>query len=152
VDKLAGTPASAIAGYTIAVPVTWRAVSQGNRTHFYAPGVHTFLEIDLTPHTYADMVTEARTLANRTQQQGHFPGYQEIAIRPVSLRGVNAASWEFTWQEPGVGQVHVLDLMYIAGTPAGRQSYALYMTAPERAWNGSLAAFEEEMRTFRPAP
>jgi hypothetical protein len=151
-DKLAGSPVGAISGYTVAVPVTWTAVSRGKTTHFYAPGVHTFLEIDLTPHTYADMVTEARTLANQTQAQGHFPGYQEIAIRPVKLRGMNAASWEFTWQEPGVGRVHVLDLMYIADTPSGRQSYALYMTAPERAWTRSLAAFDEEMRTFRPVP
>jgi hypothetical protein len=151
-DKLAGSSVGANAGYTVAVPVTWTVVSKEKATHFYAPGVHTFLEIDLTPHTYADMVTEARTLANQSQAQGHFPGYQEIAIRPVKLRGMNAASWEFTWQEPGVGRVHVLDLMYIADTQSGRQSYALYMTAPERAWTRSLAAFDEEMRTFRPAP
>jgi hypothetical protein len=151
-DKLAGSSAGATAGYTVAVPVTWTAVSKRNATHFYAPGVHTYLEIDLTPHTYADMVTEARTLANLTQQKGDFPGYQEIGIRPVNLRGMNAASWEFTWQDPGVGRVHVLDLMYIASTPAGRQSYALYMTAPERAWSRSLAAFDEEMHTFRPEP
>jgi hypothetical protein len=151
-DKLAGSSVGATAGYTVAVPVTWTAVSKGKATHFYAPGVHTYLEIDLTPHTYADMVTEARTLANRTQREGKFPGYQEIGIRPVNLRGLNAASWEFTWLEAGVGRVHVLDLMYIADTAAGRQSYALYMTAPERAWTRSLAAFDEEMRTFRPAP
>ncbi|HEY4465437.1 MAG TPA: protein kinase [Streptosporangiaceae bacterium] len=151
-DKLAGSSVGANAGYTVAVPVTWTVVNRGSATHFYGPGVHTFLEIDLTPHAYADMVTEARTLADRTQAQGHFPGYQAIGIRPVSLRGMNAASWEFTWQDPGVGRVHVLDLMFIADTPAGRQSYALYMTAPERAWPRTLAAFDEEMRTFRPVP
>jgi hypothetical protein len=142
----------ATAGYTVAVPVAWTVVSRGNATHFYAPGVRTYLEVDLTPHTYADMVTEARTLANETQKEGKFPGYHELGIRRVSVHGMSAASWEFTWQAPGVGRVRVLDLMYIASTPAGRQSYALYMSAPERTWNRTLAAFDEEMRTFRPEP
>jgi eukaryotic-like serine/threonine-protein kinase len=150
-DKLPPSPIGA-AGYEVGVPVTWTEVRKEYDTFFYAPGGQTYLQVDLTPHTYADMLTEARTLALRTQAEGKFPGYRPIAIRAVTLRGLSAAAWEFTWQDPAVGRMRALDLMYIAGTPAGRQSYALYMTAPEGAWKSSLATFDEEMRTFRPVP
>jgi eukaryotic-like serine/threonine-protein kinase len=150
-DRLPPSPIGA-AGYEVGVPVTWTEARKEYDTFFYAPGGHTYLQVDLTPHTYADMLTEARTLALRTQAEGKFPGYRPIAIRPVTLRGLSAAAWEFTWQDPAVGRMRALDLMYIAGTPAGRQSYALYMTAPAGAWKSSLATFDEEMRTFRPVP
>ena len=42
--------------------------------------------------------------------------------------------------------------MYIARTPAGQQSFALYMSSPDTAFDGSLATFTEEMRTFQPVP
>jgi hypothetical protein len=150
--KLAGPTVGATAGYTVAIPAGWTAVSKGNATHFYAPGSRTYLEIDLTPHTYSDMLREARFLAARTQREGRFPGYRSLGIQAVKIHGTNAASWAFTWQDPGVGRVRALDLMYIASTPAGRQSYALYMSAPDRTWTRALAAFDEEMHTFQPEP
>ena len=96
------------------------------------------------------MVTEARYLAAVTQQQGKFPGYAGLGIRPVDIRGGRGAAWEFTWLSPSAGRVRALDLMYVASTPAGRQSFAVYMSSPDTSWNSNLATFDEAMRTFRP--
>ena len=46
----------------------------------------------------------------------------------------------------------VLDLMYIANTPAGPQSYALYFTAPKAQWNALHVDFDPEAQTFAPLP
>ena len=116
-----------------------------------APGGRTFLEIDLTPHTKTDMLAEANYLVQITQQQHKFPGYQVVSIRRASIRGGSGAAWEFTWQS-AAGTIRALDLLYIASTPAGQQSYALYMSAPAATWNSHLAAFDEEMHTFQPVP
>lgn len=142
--------AGSTAGFTIAVPNTWNPSVKGASTFFYAPGGNPYLEVDLTPHTYTNMLVEARWLSALTLKQGRFPGYRGLGIRPVSIRGMSAAAWEFTWENPSVGRMRVLDLMFIANTSAGRQSYALYMTAPEASWNHYLPAFDEEMRTFKP--
>jgi eukaryotic-like serine/threonine-protein kinase len=140
------------AGFMVAVPDTWKVITRGTGVVAEAPSGSTFLQIDLTPHTYANMLVEARYLAGLTQQQGKFPGYAGLGIRAVDIRGGRGAAWGFTWQSPSAGQVRVLDLMYIASTPAGRQSFAVYMSSPATAWNGNVAAFDEAMRTFRPIP
>jgi hypothetical protein len=140
------------AGFTVAVPDTWKVITRGTGVVAEAPNGSTFLQIDLTPHTYANMLVEARYLAGLTQRQGKFPGYARLGIRAVNIRGGRGAAWEFAWQSPSAGRVRALDLMYIASTPAGRQSFALYMSSPATAWNSKLAAFDEAMRTFRPIP
>ena len=138
------------AGFTVAVPDAWKVVTRGAGVVAEAPSGSTFLQIDLTPHTYASMLVEARYLAGLTQQQGKFPGYAGLGIRAVNIRGGHGAAWEFTWQSPSAGRVRALDLMYIASTPAGRQSFAIYMSSPATAWNSHVAAFDEATRTFRP--
>jgi len=140
------------AGFTVAVPDTWKVSTRGTDTLAEAPSGSTFLQIDLTPHTYRDMVVEAHYLAALTQRQGKFPGYRGPSIRAVNIRGGRGAAWEFTWQNPTLGRLRALDLLYIASTPAGAQSFALYMSSPEPTWSSSLGAFDEEMRTFRPYP
>ena len=98
------------------------------------------------------MLAEARYLAQLTQRQGKFPGYSDQSIRPVNIRNSAGAAWGFTWQDSTLGRIRALDLMYNARTPAGAQSFALYMSSPNAAFTGNLAAFTEEMRTFQPVP
>jgi eukaryotic-like serine/threonine-protein kinase len=140
------------AGFTVAMPDTWTVVTRGTGKVIEAPGGTTYLQIDLTPHTYADMLVEARYLSALTRKQGHFPGYTGLGIHPANIRGGRGAAWNFAWQSASAGRVRVLDLMYIASTPTGRQSFALYLSSPDPAWNSSLPAFDEAMRTFRPIP
>jgi hypothetical protein len=140
------------AGFKLAIPDSWQVYSKGSGYLFEAPGNDTFLQVDLTPHTKSSMVAEARYLASLTQKQGKFPGYQDQSVRPVNIRNSPGAAWGFTWQDPTLGRVRALDLMYIARTSAGQQSFALYMSSPDPAFNGNLATFTEEMRTFQPVP
>src|SRR5579875_1677037 len=151
-DTVPAMAAGTNAGFTIAVPDGWTVTQRGAATYLTAAGGSEYLEVDLTPHTYPVMLTEAHWLAQQTQRQGKFPGYRVIGIRPARIRGADAAAWQFTWLEPGAGRVRVLDLMCIAHTSAGPQSYALYLSAPAPAWQRSLAAFDTELRTFRPVP
>ncbi len=138
------------AGFKLAIPSGWQVYAKGNGYYFEAPGGNTFLQIDLTPHTKYSMVAEARYLAGLTQKEGKFPGYANQTIRAANIRGYAGAAWGFTWQDPTLGRIRALDLMYIARTLAGQQSFALYMSSPDTAFDGSLATFTEEMRTFQP--
>jgi eukaryotic-like serine/threonine-protein kinase len=140
------------AGFKLAIPDGWQAYPKGDGALFEAPGGDSFLQVDLTPHTKSSMVAEAYYLARLTQQQGKFPGYANQRIRATNIRGYSGAAWSFTWQDPTLGQVRALDLMYIARTSAYQQSYALYLSSPDPAYDGNLATFTEEMRTFRSAP
>jgi eukaryotic-like serine/threonine-protein kinase len=139
-------------GFAMAIPGSWVVSTQGTGVIAEAPGGSAFLQIDLTPHTFPDMVAEARYLAAVTQRQGKFPGYADQIIRAINLRGAAGAAWAFTWQEPSLGRVRALDLIYDASTPNGRQSYALYLSSPATAWTSNLGVFDEAMRTFRPSP
>ncbi len=150
-------PASSMgtsAGFKLAIPDGWQPAqeSSGRGYVFQAPGGGTLLQVDLTPHTFADMVKEAHYLSLEAPKQGKFPGYGDQVIRATPVRGRAGASWSFTWQDPKVGQIRSLDLMYIAPTSGGPQSYALYMTSPAPAFSSYLRTFTEEMRTFRPVP
>jgi hypothetical protein len=143
------------AGFKLALPDTWQvSYTNSQRQSFYleAPGNDTFLNVDLTQHTKSSMVAEAYYLARVTQAQGKFPGYADQSIRPINTRNFHGAAWSFTWQNPKLGRVRALDLMFIAQTSGGQQSYALYMSAPDDAFNANLAAFTQEMRTFQPVP
>ena len=139
------------AGFTVAVPDTWTVHTRGLAMYAEAPGGLTFLQIDLSPHTKTNMLAEANYLAQLTRQQGRFPGYRDISISRADIRGGSGAAWEFTWQS-SAGTIRALDLLYIASTPAGQQSYALYMSAPAATWSSHLGAFDEETHTFRPVP
>ena len=140
------------AGFKLAIPDGWNAYPKGDGVLFEAPGNDTFLQVDLTPHTKSSMLAEARYLAILTQRQGKFPGYQDQSIRAVNIRNSAGAAWSFTWQDPTLGRIRALDLMYVARTSAGPQSFALYMSSPNAAFNGNLATFAGEIRTFRSVP
>jgi serine/threonine protein kinase len=140
------------AGFTMAVPDGWGASTQGNGIIVEAPGGTAFLQIDLTPHTFPDMIVEARYLAAVTQRQDKFPRYAGQIITQINFRGGAGAAWAFTWLDPSLGRVRALDLIYDASTPNGRQSYALYLSSVATAWTSNLGVFDEAMRTFRPSP
>ena len=139
------------AGFTMVVPDSWGVSTQGTGIIVEAPGGTAFLQIDLTPHTFSDMIVEARYLAALTQRQDKFPGYAGQIISRINLRGGAGAAWAFTWLDPSLGRVRALDLIYDASTPNGRQSYALYLSSVATAWTSNLGVFDEAMRTFRPS-
>ncbi|HEY1628066.1 MAG TPA: hypothetical protein VGG16_30185, partial [Streptosporangiaceae bacterium] len=77
----------------------------------------------------------------------HFPGYQRIDLKPLTIRDTPGSFWKFTWTDNGVKQ-EALDFLFILN----KQSYALYATAPASMWNQLQATFDEEVRSFAPQP
>jgi len=69
----------------------------------------------------------------------------------TSIRGTGGSFWKFTWLDNGVQQ-EAIDLLFVAQTSAGPQSYALYMTAPANMWTQMRPTFDEEVETFAPQP
>ncbi len=138
------------AGFTIAVPPSWQKSTTGYQTYLTDPaGSSTNVLIDLTPHTYPDMLREAQYI--EAQSIPRFPGYHRVGMAATQVRGTTGAWWKFTWNKKGVQQ-EALDLLFVLHTPAGPQSYALYVTAPESKFDQMRPTFDEEAETFATLP
>jgi serine/threonine protein kinase len=135
------------AGFSINYPANWTTTQKGlYQTWLFSPQAGVNMLVDLTPHTYpGDMVQEAQYI--ETQSIPHFPGYQRIDLKPLTIRGTPGSFWKFTWTDNGVKQ-EALDFLFIMD----KQSYALYATAPASMWNQLQATFDEEVRSFAPQP
>ena len=138
------------AGFSLAAPTSWKASASGYQTYLKDPSAADVnILVDLTPHTYTDMLQEAKYI--ESQSTPRFPGYQRVDLARTTIRGQPGAYWKFTWNDQGVQQ-EAIDLFYVAQTSAGPQSYALYMTAPASRWNDAdlKTIFDEEVRSFSP--
>jgi len=138
------------AGFSIAAPSSWQKSTSGHQTYLRDPAdPNTNILIDLTPHTFPDMLREAQYIEAQSTQ--HFPGYHRVGMAALGIRGMPGAWWKFTWNNKGVQQ-EALDLLFVARTPAGQQSYALYMTAPASKFDQTRPIFDEEAETFATQP
>ena len=138
------------AGFTIAVPPNWQKSTSGHQTYLTDPtDSNTNVLIDLTPHTYPDMLREAQYI--EAQSIPRFPGYHRVGMAATPVRGTTGAWWKFTWNKKGVQQ-EALDLLFVLNTSAGPQSYALYVTAPESKFDQMRPIFDEEAETFATLP
>ncbi len=139
------------AGFTVDVPPGWTEKPKGLATYFY--GDHNMvLDVDLSPHTYpGNMVEEAEHLQQQQAVLGDaFPGYQRLQLEAVPVRGAHGAFWQFTWSLNGE-RVRTDDILFVLPTSAGKQSYAVYIRAPNDGWNSSyLPIFEKILPTFQP--
>ncbi len=151
--SLPGNTAGTTAGFQIAYPNSWSVTRPtAVRTKFQDPAMNAYLLVDMTRHTYPnDMLAEARYIERQSLAKGAFPGYQRIEMAKLNIRGRPGAYWKFQWNDNGTVQ-EVLDLMYVANTSAGPQSYALYFTAPKEQWNALHVDFDPEAQTFATLP
>jgi len=139
------------AGFTIDVPPGWTEKPKGLATYFYGPD-NMVLDVDLSPHTYPDnMVQEAEHLQQQQAVLGDaFPGYQRLQLQAVPIRGADGAFWQFTWSLKNV-KMRTDDILFVLPTSAGKQSYAIYIRAPDNGWNSTyLPMFEKILPTFEP--
>ena len=143
--------ANETAGFSIAAPTSWIKSTNGYQTYLRDPAdpKHTNILIDLTPHTYPDMLREAQYIER--QSIPHFPGYQRVGLAATTIRGTQGSYWKFTWMDAGVKQ-EAIDLLFVTQTSAGPQSYALYMTAPAANFDQVRPIFDEEVETFATLP
>jgi tRNA A-37 threonylcarbamoyl transferase component Bud32 len=139
-----------VAGFSIGAPANWTLSKSGYQTYLYDPSVNANILIDLTPHTFPnDMLKEAQYIRKQSLDQNRFPGYLGLGLQAATIRGTHGSWWKFTWVDNGVNQ-EAIDLLFVLRTPAGPQSYAVYMTAPESIWNQMRPIFDEEAETFAP--
>jgi hypothetical protein len=139
-----------VAGFTIGAPANWKASTAGYQTYLYDPSANANILIDLTPHTFPnDMLREGQYIRKQSLAQNRFPGYVGMGLQAAIIRGTHGAWWKFTWDDNGVSQ-EAIDLLFVLHTPAGAQSYAVYMTAPKSIWNQMRPVFDEEAETFAP--
>jgi eukaryotic-like serine/threonine-protein kinase len=142
--------ANETAGFSIAAPTSWQKATSSYQTYLRdQTDPNTYILIDLTPHTYQDMLQEARYI--ESQSIPHFPGYHRVGMAATNVRGATGSWWKFTWNNKGVPQ-EGLDVLFVAHTSAGPQSYALYMTAPVSKFNQVRPVFDEEVETFATRP
>ena len=137
------------AGFSIGLPDTWVPKPDGLATYLYAPSGATYMDVDLTQSEDTNMVAEANYIAKNAVAEGHLPGYKQIAIDPVTIRGTAGAYWAFTWQTTAGVTMRVDDLLFVLDG----QSYALDFSTPNADFNGSgagLTMFEQMLRTFQP--
>lgn len=138
-----------LAGFSIAVPDGWKTIRIGTlRWRLYSPDGG-FLHIDLTRHTFNNMLKEATFIRNTEIKKAQLPGYSQIALRRATVRGYPGAIWEFSWLS-GEQRVHSEDILFRVPVAGGYQSYALYMVAPANDWTSDLRTFEQSLSTFEP--
>ncbi len=139
------------AGFTVDVPPGWTEKPKGLATYFYGRD-NMVLDVDLSPHTYPDnMVQEAEHLQQQQAVLGDaFPGYQRLQLQAEQVRGTDGAFWQFTWSLSDV-KMRTDDILLVLPTSAGKQSYAVYIRAPNNGWNNIyLPMFEKILPTFEP--
>ena len=141
--------AGTTAGFSIDMPPGWKEARGGLFTDFTDENGDRFLEVDLTSHTYPDMVQEARFIETESLAKGKFPGYKRAALKEVPVRGTSGAFWQFTWNRDGV-ITRTDDIFFVEQTPNGAQSYAIYFRAPDSGWNSKfLPQFKKMLSTFQ---
>jgi hypothetical protein len=111
---------------------------------------HRSIQVDLTPFEAASAFGEASLLEEQAVTDGSFPGYRRVELRSFLFHGSLGAAWEFTWLEPGIGRVGVLDVLFKERTRAGRQAYRIQVSAPSADRAASRAIFAEALQTFAP--
>jgi hypothetical protein len=148
--SLPAASAGTAAGFRLAVPTGWDVSRSGLVTYVRNPSGAGFMEVDLTPHTFAGNMAEARWLQARTLAQGKFPGYHHIALRPAVVAGSSGAVWVFSWLEAGVGRVIAQDYLFTLPAGGATQSYAVYASAPASSWPQTSQVLNEAIQTFQP--
>jgi tRNA A-37 threonylcarbamoyl transferase component Bud32 len=148
---VSASAAGTTAGFSIDVPSSWTETRDGLITKFKDDNGDRFLEVDLTAHTYPNMVTDAEYVEKQQVAVGTFPGYKQAALKAVPVRGSSGAFWQFTWDRNGV-TTRTDDILFMAQTPNGQQSYAIYFRAPNSGWGSKfLPQFEKMLSTFQVA-
>ncbi|HVQ94702.1 MAG TPA: hypothetical protein VMU51_26935 [Mycobacteriales bacterium] len=130
-------------GFSVAIPVDWRAVRHDPRVDFEDPDSGRFLRIDQTTtpagDPYQDWLRQEGPVSRR------LAGYHRVSIKRVDYRGWSAADWEFTTSDTHVRSRNVV--------PSAHRAYALYWSTPPSQWSSadSKEIFDVAARTFTPA-
>jgi len=137
------------AGFSIDLPPGWTEQRDGYATLFFGPG-NEFMDVDLTTHTYSDMLTEAKYI-EQSSMLSH-PGYRRWRLDREPVLGTNGAFWKYTYDNSAGITLQANDILFIKPTPAGDQSYAIEFRTSNAAWDATVPRWEKILRTFQTVP
>jgi serine/threonine protein kinase len=135
-------------GHSIAYPPTWEVRESSiddSSTDLIDPDSSTYLRLDWTD-TPGDSPEGAWYSFEETFAAAH-EGYERIAITPTTFKGMDAAEWEFTYEDGGV-TLHAIDLGFI--TPNRGYGYALNFQTLDEEWGSEQPTFERLKASFEP--
>ena len=147
--SVSGRTAGAAAGFTTSVPADWHMAQRGPTTVFTGPSGRTTLQVTPASFGAPGAIGAARLLEAQALQQGTFPGYRRIAIRPFQFSGGAGVAWQYTWQPLTGGRAEVMEALFRLATPSGSQGYLVQETAPAATWVLSRPVLNEALNTFR---
>ena len=133
-------------GYTMAYPSEWTVEGEGsNNTYFRDPETGTYLQVawqqppnELGPAGAWEAQAESFAASHEN--------YQEIRIDPTTFQSMDAAEWEFTYEDGGAA-LHAIDLGFI--TPDESTGMALFFQTREEDWESSQELFEQLKAGFQ---
>ncbi|GAA2084019.1 hypothetical protein GCM10009780_22910 [Actinomadura alba] len=132
------------AGFSVAVPTGWTRRSAGRSVFWDAPHRTTFLQIDQTAWTGTPLQQAYRADGDAPGDPG-FPGYAITSIQGLKYQGVDAADWDFTFDDAaGVGTVRAKDRF----VRLNGRTYAIYFRALEHDWSSATTHLDTVYRTF----
>ncbi len=130
-------------GFTISYPAGWEVSRHSTRTDFTDPETGALVRVDWTDEPGDDPVAAWESLA-RSFAKDHG-GYEQIRIEPIAFHGLDAAVWEFTFDD-GDGVRHALDI----GMVTGSYGFALFFQAPAGEWDALQPIFQQFQDSFVP--
>ncbi|HYI46542.1 MAG TPA: serine/threonine-protein kinase [Actinomycetota bacterium] len=134
-------------GFTIAHPGGWQVEENSiddSSIDFLDPDSSTYLRLDWTD-TPGDSPAGAWRSLEQSFEAAHS-GYSRIGITPTTFKGMDAATWEFTYVDGGV-TLHAIDLGFV--TSDGSYGFALNFQTLEEDWAASQPIFEQLKASFQ---
>lgn len=134
-------------GYELRYPSEWTVEGEGsNNTFFRDPATGTYLQVawQQPPN---ELGPEGAWEAQAESFAADHENYQEIRIDPATFQGMDAAEWEFTYEDGGA-RLRAIDLGFI--TPDESTGMALLFQTREDDWGSSQELFEQLKAGFRP--
>jgi hypothetical protein len=133
-------------GYRVSYPEGWSVVSRSDSiTDFVDPETGAYLRMDWVAPPGDDAVAAWEAASDRFAAR--HDDYAELRIDPVTFQGLEAAEWEYTYEDGG-GQLHAINI----GMIAGDYGYALNFQTHEEDWEESQALLEAIKESFVPGP
>ena len=134
-------------GYELSYPAGWTVEGEGsNNTYFRDPETGTYLQVAWRQPP-SELGPEGAWEAQAESFDASHENYQEIRIDPTTFQDMDAAEWEFTYEEDGAA-LHAIDLGFI--TSDGSTGMALFFQTHEEDWASSQELFEQLKTGFQP--
>jgi predicted Ser/Thr protein kinase len=134
-------------GYELSYPSEWTVEGEGSSNTFFTdPASGTYLQVAWRQPP-SELGPEGAWEAQAETFAADHENYQEIRIDPTTFQDMDAAEWEFTYEDGGA-QLHALDLGFI--TSDEETGMALFFQTHEEDWESSQELFEQLKAGFRP--